>query len=67
MVSATRRLTSIEDAADYVGTSAKTIRRRITAGELRGYRFGARLIRVDLDEVDQLLREIPAAGGPDAA
>lgn len=55
------RLASIAEAAAYVRCSSKTIRRRIAEGSLTGYRFGPRAIRVDLDEVDRLLRPIPSA------
>ena len=65
---AIRRLESIPNAAEYVGVSSKTIRRWISAGALTGYRMGPRLIRVDLVEVDAMLRPIPTAGGgPDVA
>jgi excisionase family DNA binding protein len=55
-----RRLASLAEAADYSRTSQKTIRRRISDGSLAGYRMGPRLLRVDLDELDALLRPIPA-------
>lgn len=58
-----RRLASIESAAEYAECSAKTIRRRISDGSLTGYRMGKRLIRVDLNELDAMLRPIPTAGG----
>lgn len=61
-----RRLASIAVAADYARVCRRTIRRRIAAGELTGYRFGPRVIRVDLDELDALMRPIPTAAG-DAA
>ena len=65
---ATRRLESIPHAADYLGVSPKTIRRYIAAGRLTGYRAGPRLIRVDLNELDAMLRPIPTVGGgPSAA
>ena len=54
-----RRLARIPDAAEYADVSTKTIRRRIADGTLTGYRFGGRLIRVDLDELDGALRPIP--------
>lgn len=54
-----RRLASIADAADYAACSSKTIRRRIADGTIRAYRFGKRSVRVDLDDVDGALREIP--------
>jgi excisionase family DNA binding protein len=58
---ASRRLASIQFAAEYAAVADKTIRRRIADGSLTGYRFGARVIRVDLNEVDDLLRPIPSA------
>ncbi len=57
-----RRLVSIDQAARLVDVSPRTIRRRIADGSLTGYRFGPRVIRVDLDEVESLLTRIPAAG-----
>jgi len=59
---ARRRLGSIADAAELAGVNPKTIRRRIADGTLNGYRVGPRLIRVDLAELDALLRPIPTAG-----
>jgi len=48
-------------AAENLGLSVKTIRRRIADGTIRGYRVG-RLIRVDLDELRQsLVVEMPTA------
>lgn len=61
-----RRLAGIADAAAYLGCNPKTIRRRIADGTLTAYRFGPRMLRVDLDELDRLLRPVPTAGG-DAA
>lgn len=58
-----RRLGTIADAAEFARVNPKTIRRRIADGSLTGYRIGPRAIRVDLDELDGLLRPIPAAGG----
>ena len=57
-----RRLVSINQAARLVDVSSRTIRRRIADGSITGYRFGPRIVRVDLDEVDSLLKPIPAAG-----
>ena len=48
-------------AAENLGVSVKTIRRRIADGTVHGYRVG-RLIRVDLDELRRsLVVEIPTA------
>jgi excisionase family DNA binding protein len=57
-----RRLGSIRDAAEYADVSTRTIRRYISDGRLTGYRVGPRLIKVDLDDLDKLLRVIPTAG-----
>jgi len=61
--SAARRLRSIADAAEFAGVHPRTIRRRIADGTLNGYRMGPRLIRIDLNELDAILRPIPTAGG----
>jgi excisionase family DNA binding protein len=58
-----RRLESISGAAHYAGVHPKTIRRRISDGSLTGYRFGPRIVRVDLNEVDAMLRPIPTGRG----
>lgn len=56
-----RRRASIAEAANYVNVSTRTIRRRIADGSIGAYRFGPRVIRVDLDEIDALFKQIPAA------
>ncbi|WP_433956008.1 excisionase family DNA-binding protein [Janibacter indicus] len=59
-----RRWVSLDDAAAYVSVSPLTIRRRIADGSLTGYRLGrSRTIRIDLDELDEMLRPIPVGGG----
>jgi excisionase family DNA binding protein len=57
-----RRLASLATAAEHLGVCTRTVRRLISNGELTGYRIGPRAIRVDLNEVDELARPIPAAG-----
>ncbi len=57
-----RSLVTIAAAAEYASVAPKTIRRYIAAGRLVGYRMGPRLIRVDVAELDRLLRPIPTAG-----
>lgn len=57
-----KRLATIATAAAYVDTSPKTIRRAISEGRITAYRFGPRLIRVDLNEIDASLKVIPSAG-----
>ena len=59
-----RRMESLAAAAQYAGVTTMTIRRRIAAGDLTGYRFGPRLIRVDLDELDAAMQPIPTGTRP---
>lgn len=47
-----RRWATLREAAEYLGVTDRTIRQMITDGRLGGYRNGARLVRVDLNEVD---------------
>jgi len=61
-----RRYATIQSAAEYIGSSDKTIRRLAAQGKITLYRHGRRLVRVDLNELDALLT--PTAGdGPSAA
>jgi excisionase family DNA binding protein len=46
-------------AAEAFDTKERTLRRWVTEGRLTGYRFGPRQVRVDLAEVEALLRPIP--------
>ena len=52
----------IQSTSKQYGVSEKTLRRYIAQGKITGYRFGPRMIRVDLDEVEALLQPIPAGG-----
>jgi excisionase family DNA binding protein len=57
---AAQRLVSINDAATYCGVNPRTIRRRIADGSITGYTVGKKLVRVDLNEIDErLLQRIP--------
>jgi excisionase family DNA binding protein len=55
-----RRLATLDEAGEYAGCDPRTIRRRIADGSITGYRLGPRSIRVDLNELDAMLRPIPA-------
>ena len=62
VVKTTRRLATLNSAAEYAHCHKRTIRRRIADGSLTGFRQGPRLILVDLNEVDDaLLVPIPTA------
>ena len=52
---------SLEEAAEVMSLSVKTIRRRISDGTLPAYRYGGRSIRIRLDELEAALRRIPTA------
>lgn len=62
-VTTARRYVSLDEAAEYLSVSPLTVRRRIAAGDLTGYRLGrSRTIRIDLDELEGMLRPIPVGG-----
>jgi excisionase family DNA binding protein len=57
-----RRWLTQAEAADRLAVTDRTIRNYIARGHLRGYRIrGSRAIRLDLAEVDALVRPIPSA------
>jgi excisionase family DNA binding protein len=56
-----RRLVSLATAAAYADVSTRTLRRYIAQGRLTGYRVGPRLVKVDLNELQNLASPIPAA------
>lgn len=58
-----RRWLSQSEAAEYLGVTDRTIRNFIARGDLKAVRLrGSRLIRIDLHELEQMLRPIPSAG-----
>ena len=56
-----RQFESLSQAAERIGLSTRTLRRRIAAGALTAYRNGPRVIRLDPDDVDRLMIRIPTA------
>ena len=53
---------SLATAADILGISVHTLRRRIAVGELPAFRSGRRIIRVRVSDLEKLLRRVPSAG-----
>ncbi len=60
-----RTLVSINETAAHLGCTTRTVRRYISEGRLTGYRLGPRLVRLDMSEVDAMLRPIPTTAGGD--
>jgi excisionase family DNA binding protein len=52
---------SLEEAAEVMSLSTRTIRRRISDGTIPAYNCGRRAIRVRLDELEAALHRIPGA------
>jgi excisionase family DNA binding protein len=56
-----RRYARLQEAADYLGVTDRTIRQMIADGRLTGYRSGSRLVRVDLNELDAAMQPFGGA------
>lgn len=52
---------SLSAAADILGISVHTLRRRIAAGELPAFHTGRRIIRVRVADLEKMLRRVPSA------
>ena len=52
---------SLDEAAQMMSLSTRTIRRRISDGTIPAYQCGRRAIRIRLDELEAALRRIPSA------
>lgn len=63
MSTANRQWLTQEEAADYLKITPRTVRRMVSSGQLPAFRLGPRLLRIDLADVDALLRRVPTAGG----
>lgn len=57
-----RRYASLPAAAQSYDIPVRTLRDWISRGLLPGYRIGPRLLRIDLDDLEKMMRRIPAAG-----
>jgi excisionase family DNA binding protein len=62
-VSQKRNWTTLQGTADYYGVHENTVRGWIASGAVKAYRMPgkSRLLRVDLNELDDSLRPLPAA------
>lgn len=57
MSNTTEQLLSLKEAADRVGVSVKTIRRRIADGQLPAYRTG-RILRIKRADLEALMQPV---------
>lgn len=51
---------SLDEAAEMMSLSTRTIRRRISDGTIPAYQCGSRSIRIRVDEFEAALRRIPS-------
>jgi excisionase family DNA binding protein len=54
-----RTLVTVADAAEYLGVTDRTIRNYIARGQLRAHRLAGRAVRIDVADLDAMLRQIP--------
>lgn len=55
------RLVTVAEAARIAHKHPATIRRWVQSGEVRGWRVNRSEIRVDLDEIETIIRPVPIA------
>lgn len=56
------RYYSLDDAAETLGVTTRSVRRWIADGILPAYRIGERVVRIKESDLDGALRRIPTAG-----
>jgi excisionase family DNA binding protein len=60
-----RRYVSVRTAAEIYDVNPRTVRRWISEGRITGYKIGAMLVKVDLNELEEkIARVIPAVELP---
>lgn len=60
--SAHRNYVTIEAAAEHLNVTPMTIRRWISDGILPAYRFGPRILRIALEDIDAIAKPVPHSG-----
>lgn len=58
MSDTTTRRVPLADAAALVPCSTRTLRRRIADGSLTAYRFGPKLLLIDLDDLERVFQQV---------
>lgn len=56
-----RNYVTLQQAAEYLGVTDRTIRQMVSDGRLTGYRSGPRIVRLDLNEIDAAMRPFGGA------
>lgn len=56
-----RAYISINEAAEYLGVTSRTIRSMVADGRLRAYRSGQRLVRLRIEEIDAAMQPFGGA------
>jgi excisionase family DNA binding protein len=49
---------TLNATADELGISLRSVRRLITGGKLRAYKIGKHSVRVDVDDIDKVLKPV---------
>ena len=57
-----RRLVSINQAAEYANVHPITVRRWVSASRLPAFRIGPRLLKIDMADLEAMLRPVPTGG-----
>jgi excisionase family DNA binding protein len=55
----TRRLVTINDAADALAVSTRTVRRYISEGQLEAVRLGRKTLRIKVDSLERFIDARP--------
>ena len=58
-VTITRRLVSLNDTADALAVSTRTVRRYIADGQLEAVRLGRKTLRIKIDSIERFIDARP--------
>jgi excisionase family DNA binding protein len=53
---------SMSAAGDYLGVDKRTVQRLIATGKLPAYRVGNKLVRIDIDDLEKMLKPVLPGG-----
>lgn len=56
-----RQLMGLPDAAEYCGVHYRTMRKWVSEGRLNAVRVGPKLLKVDVAELDKIIRPVGGA------